>query len=336
MSEPHSARKLRSRSLLPKKLQDFLILQIFYVARVFIRAAVFLNEPSARKLVRILYRPASRFNRRLCKRNLEAFFPAPHHGAERRERLYRDFLEYMVRFQEETARCFFIPPANLESKVWLNGEAHLREALKKGRGALIVSGHMGTWWHVPCLLAARGYKLNVVFNSFPFPPIEDYLRRSAARYGIQLTFVDKGVPRMMQRAAEKNEIVYLTFDVAVRQHHSNWQRFGATKININPGPAILALRCRIPVIYASTFHGDPQRSHVTLHPPTFSDAAAGMRANDLCQSWVERLHSEILQHPEQWWGWGFSDLPRVRKAVAKDSSVPTPDAATATKSVSST
>jgi len=309
--------KLRSRSLLPKKVQDFLILQVFYFMRCFIRAAVFLSESQARFIVRLIYRPASRFNRRLSKRNLSAFYPAPHHSPAHVERLYAAFLEYMVRFQEETARCFFAPLQSLEKKTWLRGEAHLQEALKRGRGALIVSGHMGTWWHLPCLLATRGYKLNVVFNSFPFPPIEDFLKRSAARYGIKLTFVDKGVPKMMMKAAEKNEVVYLTFDVAVRQHHSNWQRFGATRININPGPAILALRCRMPVLYASTFHGDPHRSHLTLHSPFYPDAAPGTEPNDLCRAWVDQLHSEIVQHPEQWWGWGFSDLPRARKASTK-------------------
>jgi KDO2-lipid IV(A) lauroyltransferase len=304
---------------MPKRLQDFLIVLGFYFARPLIRLISFLTETQARFLVRLLYRPFSGFNRRVCRRNLAAFFPPSARGSVDLKRLHRAYLEYMVRFQEETGRCFLSKTEDLEKKIWMQGETHLQETLKKGNGALIVSGHMGTWWHIPALLARRGYKLNVVFNSFPHPSIEDYLQRKAfARYGIKLTFVDKGIPQMMSQAAKNNEIVYLTFDVAVRKRHTNWLPFGSTRININPGPAILALRYGMPALYASTCHCDAHRSHVLIHPE-IAPGPAGRKpdARDLCLAWTERFYAEVLLHPEQWWGWGFSDLPRVRRQSQK-------------------
>ena len=314
MSEQKNRRRIRSRSILPKGLQDFLILQIFYVARGFIRLAAFLTESQARWLVRVVYRPFSRFNRRICQRNLAAFFQPLNRDPGEVDRIYRGYLEYMIRFQEETARCFFMPFPDLEQKVLLEGETRLRETLEMGGGALIVSAHMGTWWHLPCLLAARGFKVNVVFNSFPYAPIENYLQRRASRYGIRLAFVDKGIPKMMHRAAQNNEIVYLTFDVAVRRRHGSWFPFGATRININAGPAILVLRYRMPVHYGTTYHCDDGRSRIVIHPEIISRfEGKEVLPGDLCRAWVDRLHSEILVHPEQWWGWGFSDLPLIRR-----------------------
>jgi KDO2-lipid IV(A) lauroyltransferase len=306
-------RKVRFDPGLPKGLQDFLLLLAACVIRFFIWLTARLPEDRMKSLVRVLYRPCSWFNRRVCRRNLAAVFESFDRNPAQLDQFLQRYLAYMVRFQVETARCFSIPSADLEKKVLLQGENHLREALKKGGGILLVSGHMGTWWHLPIWLASRGHKVNVVFNSFP-PPIEHYLEQNARLHGISLAFVDRSVPAMMRQASRQNEIVFLTFDISVRRHHPNWLPFGRTKININPGPAILARRHHIPAHFVSISHGDARRSHAIIHP----EASAGSndqpaRSNDLCRAWVDQLYSDILIFPEQWWGWGFSDLPYVRR-----------------------
>jgi KDO2-lipid IV(A) lauroyltransferase len=306
-------RKIRARPKMPKGLQDFLLLQIFFVAEFFIWLTARLGEKRVKFLARLIFVPFSHYNRKLCQRNLATVFRPLNRSPAELEHLYQAYLEYMIRFQVETARCFSIAPADLKEKVLLQGEAHLQSALKKGRGVLLVSGHVGTWWHVPCFLAAQGYKLGVVFNSFPYARIENYLIRQARRHNIELAFVDKGVQKLMRHAANKNEVAYLTFDVAVREGHSNWLPFGGTKININPGPAILALRYQIPVLFVSAYHGDDGLSHVIIHPEIiFGEKKSPENSNDLCRVWAEKLYSDILAHPEQWWGWGVSDLPCVR------------------------
>jgi Kdo2-lipid IVA lauroyltransferase/acyltransferase len=303
-------RKIRARAkILPKGLQDFLLLQIFFVAQFFIWLTTRLSEDRAKFLMRLIFVPASRYNRKLCQRNLATVFRPLNWNPAQLGQLYRAHLEYMIRFQVETARCFSIAPADFKQIVSVQGEAHLQATLKKGRGVLLVSGHAGTWWHVPCFLAAQGYKLGVVFNSFPYARIENYMTRHAHRHGIELAFVDKGVQKMVRRASRENEIAYLTFDVAVRKKHANWVPFGRTKININPGPAILALRYQIPVLFVSSHQGDDGRSHVIIHPEVGPQPE---NPDSLCRLWAEKLYADILLHPEQWWGWGVSDLPCVR------------------------
>jgi lauroyl/myristoyl acyltransferase len=139
------------------------------------------------------------------------------------------------------------------------------------------------------------------------------LIRAACRHGIELAFVDKGIQKMLRHAANKNEIAHLIFDVAVREGHSNWLPFGSTKININPGPAILALRYQILVLLVSAYHGDDGRSHIIIHPEIiFGDKNRPENPEDLCRTWAGKLYADLLIHPEQWWGWGVSDLAAVR------------------------
>jgi lauroyl/myristoyl acyltransferase len=172
-------RKIRAHPQMPKGLQDFLLLQVFFVAQFFIWLTAPLGEDRVKFLARLIFVPFSRYNRKLCRRNLATVFQPLNRSPGELEQLDRDYLEYMIRFQVETARCFSIAPADLKEKVLLQGEAYLEAVLKKGRGVLLVSGHAGTWWHAPCSLAAQGYKLGVVFKSFPYARIENYLIRAA-------------------------------------------------------------------------------------------------------------------------------------------------------------
>jgi lauroyl/myristoyl acyltransferase len=303
-------RKIRADSILPTRVQNFFILHIFLAAKVFIWLAARLKEDQVKFLVRIFYLPFSGFNRKICRRNLASVFGSQGRTPAQLKQIHKAYLEYMIRFQAETLRCFSNTPGEWSKKVLLEGEAFLQAALKQGGGVMLVSGHMGTWWHIPGLLMSRGYKVNVVFNSFPFPIIENYLKQQAARHGMTLVFVDKGVPQLIRRAARNNEVVYLTFDVAVLKHHTNWLPFGSTKININPGPATLALRNKIPVHYVSSCHRDEKQTQATIHPETaISGKNSRKDSNDLSRQWAEKLYADIMRHPEQWWGWGFSDLP---------------------------
>jgi lauroyl/myristoyl acyltransferase len=321
-----SSRKLRARPNLPEGPKNFLLLQIFYLVKLFVWLAKRLPEKRMKVLTQMIFLPAARYNQKLCKRNMTSVFQAAGKTPSDIERLYAAYLKYMVRFQVETARCFTIEFEGLKKKVVLHGEEHLRAALERKRGVLLAGVHMGTWWHMPCLLGAQGHKLGVVFNSFPYAAIENYLSGHARRYGIDLTFVDKGVPGLMRRAAQQNEIVYLTFDVAVRKGHANWVPFGHTKININAGPAILALRNQMPVLYVSSFHG-PEHSHLIIHPELTAPLAQNLQgADQLCRILAEKFNADLVRHPEQWWGWGVSDLPRVRvrKEVSSEAISPAP------------
>jgi|GEM_PF-4281755 len=309
---PETSRKIRARPNLPEGLKNFLLLQIFYLVKLFVWLAKWLPEKRMKTLARMIFLPASRYNQKLCKRNMTSVFQPLGKTEADVEQLYAAYLKYMVRFQVETARCITIDFDGLKKKVVLHGEEHLRAALEKKRGVLLAGVHMGTWWHVPCILGATGHRLSVVFNSFPFAAVEEYLARAAGRYGVGMTFVDKGVPGLVRRAAQQNEIVYLTFDVAVRKGHANWVPFGHTKINISAGPAILALRNQMPVLYVSSYHG-PDQSHLVIHPELTAAMAQNLQgADQLCRVLAEKFYADLVQRPEQWWGWGVSDLPRVR------------------------
>lgn len=117
----------------------------------------------------------------------------------------------------------------------------------------------------------------------------------------------------MREVFQQNEIFYLTFDLIARKGYFNWLPFGRAGINIDPGPAILALRYQMMVLPIVTYHSDADHSHVIIHPEMSLENETGrLRPNELCECWLGLLHEQIKRHPEQWWAWGFADLQKEK------------------------
>jgi len=157
-----------------------------------------------------------------------------------------------------------------------------------------------------------GEPITAIFNSFPLYSLERYLLHRARRVGIELKVVDKGALEAILRVSRENRILYVTFDVPNAPREKDWIDFGPTRINVNPGPAILAARQRMPVLYAQCEQLHPSGSRVRFVP---ADPTTVTRPGQMRAEWASHLHRKLLSMPEQWWAWGFVDL-RPRTAIS--------------------
>ena len=224
-------------------------------------------------------------------------------------RLHLAHGRYLSRLAVEISRLFAMSRAELAQKVSLAGEEHLRAALEKGRGVLLLSGHTGIWWHLPGILALRGYDVTAVFASAPARGWEEYFTALAGRFGVKLTFLGNGAGKTARQVFQRNGIFYLVFDLPVRESRHPWVQFGDAAINLDHAPAVLASRYGVPVLQAESFQTGSGLSQITLEP------AAGPCAKQVNDSheealrrWIEQLKRQITAHPEQWWLWNIARL----------------------------
>ena len=274
------------------------------VARVVARVAAALNYRAALFLGRLITKAFEPLTRKRRDRNMRRFF-GPSFSPTEQARVDKEHHDYLARMRTEIARGVHREASEQLNRVAFAGEEHLQAALERRRGVLLISGHTGTWWLVPAALAARGYKVTGIFTSIPFPSVERLLLRLAGRYGIRVAFVGKSAYRAALEAVEKNEVLYLTFDVSVRPNRNERCRFGAGTLDIDPGPAQLALRQNMTVLQAACAHQGARDHVITFYPP---DEIATATPSVLCQRWLDRVADEVRQRPSQWWSWGYVDV----------------------------
>ncbi len=175
----------------------------------------------------------------------------------------------------------------------VEGSTHLDEALRQGRGGILVTCHLGNWEVAATELAAAGYPLTVVTGE-QLGHLAPAVRRDKARRGITVVRPADGM-RTLYRQLRANRIVALLIDGDVRSH-SNTVDFLGTPTQLPWGAVRLARSTGAALLAATMRRTAPGSFHATIHAPVdpTGDARAVMRAL------LAPLEQAIAADPTQW------------------------------------
>ena len=107
--------------------------------------------------------------RRFARANLQLVFPD--WSDSQREDLLRTSFSELGRSTAEWARLPGLSPTEVLARVEFLGLEHLEDALAKGRGALVVTGHYGSWEFLlrAVGVALPGHEITAVGREQPNP-----------------------------------------------------------------------------------------------------------------------------------------------------------------------
>jgi len=197
----------------------------------------------------------------------------------------------------------------LPAVIQATGEENVAAALRGGRGLLLTVAHTGTWWHAPLYLAARGHRLRSVVKPGRPPRVGEYLQTISDRFGVPVTYVGQDAYQTARETFTRNEIFVIAIDRSLRVERSVSVPCGPATIILDPGPAILALRQRVPVVHAETFHDETGRSCVNYSPPlTFGPGTELANTQSVLRFCGQSIFEQWQRHPEQWWTLSFCSL----------------------------
>lgn len=184
------------------------------------------------------------------------------------------------------------------------GLHHIREALKKGRGAVILTAHIGHWELGAILLNYLGFRLNVV--QLPYDSLEQnmLLDKNKELRGIKvIPSADNPVEFALRtyNALRKGELVAFQGDRDPEKSGVMVEFFGR-RAHFPPGPVILAMKTGAPLVPAFTIMGDGGLYHPVAEPE-IELADSGNFEKDLEENVgkVARIIEKYVRaHPEQW------------------------------------
>jgi len=250
---------------------------------------------------------------RRAVRNLRLVFPALPDDEIRR--ILRAMWENLARIPVDYIHLgrIFADPARVE----IVGADVLERLKRSGRGAILVSGHVGNWEMVTLAARRHGLRVISVYRRFNNPVVDSYIYRLQAVSGVEA--VHKGAPgarRMMEALAQGATVVMLADQ---RMNNGITVPFFGIPAMTAPALARLAFRFDVPVVPVRTERLAPAKFRVTveepLNVPRTGDAAideAAMMAavNDRIEAWIRA-------RPEQWL-WLHRRWPRDAKPASPD------------------
>lgn len=243
--------------------------------------------------------------------NLELALGAETSPAQR-ARIARDVRRFAARQFSEWLRLSNAAPPDsphAERGAWIEDAVeldasigHLERELARGRGALIVTAHLGNWELLAARLRRAGHRGAVVGYRRPNDSSSRWLETMRRAYGVE-TLPQHENPRAILRRLQQGAIVGLLADLEVRRLDGEFLPFFGRPALTMTAPAALARANRSPLLPARcVFDARRGRYVLSFDAPLHLDDALprAARALDLATRLNATFERWIRETPEQW------------------------------------
>jgi len=246
-----------------------------------------------------LTRLADRWHRRVAEANAAwALGLSPQEASDLVRRVYRNVC---TNFVEDLMLPKILKRMTLEDFSVIEGEEHLKAALAKGKGAIMVTGHFGNWELAGRVLAHAAGGALVVARTQSNPLIEERARRFREGGGLQVAGRE-GALRKVLNHLRAGGCVAMLIDQNQRAGGVFVPFFGKLASTV-PSPASLALKHDVPVLAGYTYRIGHELRHCFHCDPPFELIRTGDYRADVVANtalFTKRIEGFVRQHPDQW------------------------------------
>ncbi len=190
---------------------------------------------------------------------------------------------------------------NLEDYVVFKGEENLLNALKKGKGVFMFTGHFGNWELMSAAIALRFGRLAVVARPLGFAPFNLLIYQMRSRFGTEIIPKLNGMKKIFV-ALRKNKIVGVLLDQNVDWYQGVFVNFLDRWACVNKGLALMALRTQSPVIPVFAIKHEDGRYHILIEEAVklirTGDKTTDVEDNTALFTGIIETH--VRRHPDQW------------------------------------
>ena len=251
------------------------------------------------------YKPLG-VRREVVERQIAAAFPGLDHDEVLR--IARESYEHLGRTTIETALLGTLGPnAVLALFEGVDNWSCVERAMAAGKGLIFVTGHLGNWELGGAYLAARGVGLDVVVRNQENPLFDAFLTRTRQRLGMTIVRDSEAVRRTPRSLKLGRAIAFLS-DQGVLGLASTFVPFFGRPAKTPRGPAVFALRLKVPVVFGTALRQPSGKYRLSFEPVTVQDT--GNRERDVdavvaeytktLERWVRKAPEQYFWHHRRW------------------------------------
>ncbi|MCK4584837.1 lysophospholipid acyltransferase family protein [candidate division WOR-3 bacterium] len=181
------------------------------------------------------------------------------------------------------------------------GFENIKKALKKGKGVIFLTGHLGNWEWGAALLTYLGHSPMVIAKRFKNRFITNYYFDRRQKQGMEVVYLDEAVRKSL-RKLKNNGLVAIVGDRDYTNQGIEVPFFGKNT-RFPTGAFLLAMRNGAAVIPTFAVRMGMCKYDVIFNSPLVIESS-GYKAEDIKKNlmrWVKILESYIRRYPSQWY-----------------------------------
>ena len=238
-------------------------------------------------------------HRRMTLDNLTLAFGGEKSGREIRliaKQVFRNIVQVVF----EVGWSLHLHPKDLDAFFSVKGLANLRATVGKGKGALVLTGHVGNWELMPVAAAMAGYSANVLYRPIDYAPLDRFFVETRTRFGLKMIPKDASLLRVF-RALKRGETVAMLLDQNVGLHKGVMVDFFGRRACTSYGLAYITLKTGAPVVpFFVVRNENGFTAEIGAEIPFIKTGDDRKDLEENTRQYNEALESIIRRYPDQW------------------------------------
>ncbi|MBR9988944.1 MAG: lysophospholipid acyltransferase family protein [Gemmatimonadetes bacterium] len=236
-------------------------------------------------------------SREVVETNLRIAFPDAAPGT--RERIARASYEHLGRETMMMLRLASMSRATLIDRTRTINEDEFAAAVARGRGVVVVAGHLGNWEIGAAAMTARGYPGIVIAKRAANPLFYETVLSARERLGVGVIDFQRATRQGLQALRSGRAVAF-----AADQHAGRsglWVPFFGRPASTYRGPALMALRTGAAMFLSIPLRLDDGTYRITFEPIEVK-RTGDMDADVLrtTEAYTQRLEAAVRANPEQY------------------------------------
>lgn len=188
----------------------------------------------------------------------------------------------------------------LDTILDIEGIEKIDAVLKEGKGAVVVSAHLGNWELIPMYFAYKGYSSNIVARPIYYEKYDEWVSFLRKSMGVNIIYRTQS-PKKLLKLLKNNELVGILPDQDVDSIEGIFVEFFGRKAYTPLAPVRLAMAADCPIVPMFIVRGDKKH---TIHVEDPIRVERGQDKDRLVslytQKWSGTVESYIGRYPDQW------------------------------------
>lgn len=211
--------------------------------------------------------------------------------------VFRNFAKYLVDF----LRFSVFDLESIKKIVKLEGLPNLEEALKRGKGVIVLSAHLGNWELGGYVLGKYGYSINAVVLPHKNEKVNKFFINQREMGNFKSIEIGASL-RGCYKALKNNELLALLGDRNFSSSGLMTEFFGKPSL-MPKGPSILSIRTGAAVVPTFVIREKDDIFRMTFEKPIYPQTGADedSESKKLTKQYLQSTENAIRQYPDQWY-----------------------------------
>lgn len=221
--------------------------------------------------------------------------------------VFRNFAKYLVDF----FRFSKIDSEYIKKFVKLEGLSNIDEALKRGKGVIILSAHMGNWELGGHVFGKLGYPISAVVLTHQNEKINEFFINQRALGNFRSIEIGPSL-RSCYNVLKNNELLALLGDRNFASKGVSMDFFGRQAM-MPKGPAVLCVRTGAAIVCGFMIRQKDDTFKIVFERPIYPEAAVSEEESvgKIMRQYLSSIERSVGEHPDQWYVfkyfWGNND-----------------------------